>query len=313
MVGSTAPSNPPIDVLALGIIAVDDLAYVDAYPPPDVKLQVMRRERHLGGLAATALVAAARLGCRCSYAGQLGDDELSRFTIERFTSEGIDLTHLVHDPEASSAYSTIIIGHQRQTRNIFVSLPKINGAHAALPDAAVICQARVLLVDDFSTEGMIRAATIARSANIPVVADLEAGNDPRFQELLGLVDHLILSYDFAARITGETELPVIAERLWTDARQVVVITCGIEGSWYLTRPSRHALQHQPAFIVDTVDTNGCGDVFHGAYAAGLVHGMAVAERLRFASAVAALKTTKPGGQAGIPTLPAVNAFLNERV
>ena len=70
-----------------------------------------------------------------------------------------------------------------------------------------------------------------------------------------------------------------------------------------------------------VDTNGCGDVFHGAYAAALartrntvesVRGQAIAERVRFASAAAALKATRAGGQAGAPRLAEVEQFLKER-
>jgi sulfofructose kinase len=61
-----------------------------------------------------------------------------------------------------------------------------------------------------------------------------------------------------------------------------------------------------------VDTNGCGDVFHGVYAAALSEGMPAAERIRFASAVAALKATQPGGQQGIPRRSEADRFLVER-
>ena len=70
--------------------------------------------------------------------------------------------------------------------------------------------------------------------------------------------------------------------------------------------------HQPAFRVETVDTTGCGDVFHGAYAAALREGRPIADRLRFAAAVAALKATRVGGQKGIPSREEVEAFLDGR-
>ena len=70
--------------------------------------------------------------------------------------------------------------------------------------------------------------------------------------------------------------------------------------------------HQPSFTVKEVDTNGCGDVFHGVYAAGLVKGMPAAERIRFASAVAACKATRPGGQQGIPRWEEAARFSRER-
>src|SRR2546422_5789182 len=83
------------DVLGLGAVAVDELIYVDSYPPPDQKAHVLRTERQCGGLTATALVAASRFGAKCAYAGALGDDELSRFATNRMLEEGIALDHLL--------------------------------------------------------------------------------------------------------------------------------------------------------------------------------------------------------------------------
>ena len=111
-----------IDVLGLGVVAVDDLIFVPSYPPADAKIPVSRRERHCGGLTATALVAAARLGCHCFYAGVLGNDELSKFAIERLSQAGINFSHLVHRDEARPISSTIIVDEGRKTRNIFFDL-----------------------------------------------------------------------------------------------------------------------------------------------------------------------------------------------
>ena len=48
------------DVLGIGCVAVDDLFYVDNYPPADSKIKARRSERKCGGLTGTALVAAAQ-------------------------------------------------------------------------------------------------------------------------------------------------------------------------------------------------------------------------------------------------------------
>jgi sugar/nucleoside kinase (ribokinase family) len=52
--------------------------------------------------------------------------------------------------------------------------------------------------------------------------------------------------------------------------------------------------------VETVDTTGCGDVFHGAYAAALVQGRDIPEAVRYATIAAGIKATRRGGTAGIP-------------
>jgi sulfofructose kinase len=50
-------------------------------------------------------------------------------------------------------------------------------------------------------------------------------------------------------------------------------------------------------------------VFHGAYAAALAEAQPLAERIRMASATAAIKATQRGGQLGIPNRRQVRAFL----
>ena len=301
--------TPSFDILGLGCVAVDDLLYVASYPSADCKVPIRRQERQCGGLAATAMVAAARLGAKCAYAGTLGDDELSRFVFQRLTEEGVDTSLIRQRADAKPIHSHIVVDESTQTRTIFYDLEGVYGAEPGWPDAAVIRSARALFVDHFGMEGMIWAAQVAREAEIPVIADLENDSMPQFSQLLALVDHLIVSLEFAKKVTGEAEPAIGARKLWRDDRQTVVVTCGAEGCWYVDAASVSRPCHQPAYRVQVVDTTGCGDVFHGAYAAALVRGLGLPERIRFASAAAALKATQFGGQAGIPSRAAVEAFL----
>ena len=291
---------------------MDDILFLSEFPKPDSKMPVLRRERHSGGLTGTALVAARRLGRTCAYAGCLGDDSLSRFILDGFTAEGISVDHVVRRPESRPIHSTILVDTSRTTRTILYEDGGETGAHPSEPSEEVLRSAGVLLVDNVSLEGMVRAARIAREAGIPVVADIERGGAALVSELVDLSDHLIVPLDFAQARTGETGPAEATRRLWRRDRAAVVVTCGAEGSWYVSAEEPDALFHQPAFPVAVVDTNGCGDVFHGAYAAALSEGRGMADRVRRAAAVAALKATQPGGQAGIPTRQRAEEFLRER-
>jgi sugar/nucleoside kinase (ribokinase family) len=300
------------DVLGLGCVAVDDLLYVPAYPLADAKVRVRWRARQCGGLTGTALVAAERLGARCAFAGVLGDDDESRFVLDCFGREGIDTTTVVHRPEARPIRSTIVVDETRQTRTIFYDLAGSTGADPDAPPAEVITSSRVLFVDHYGVEGMTRAARLARAAGTKVVADLERDDWPGFDDLLALVDHLIVSQDFAAQRTGAADPPEAVRRLWAQGREAVVVTCGAGGCWYRGEHEPAQPRHRPAFAVQVVDTTGCGDVFHGAYAAALAKGQSLEERIRFATAAAALKATRHGGQAGIPAEAAVWEFLHRQ-
>ena len=300
------------DILGLGCAAVDDLVYVESYPPADAKVSVLRSERQCGGLTATALVAASRLGSRCAFAGVLGTDELSEYGIRRMREEGIDLTCLRQRPDARIIHSFIVVDVARNTRNIFADLNGVVGADPDWPEPEVILNSRVLQIDDFGLAGLIRAVGIARKDGIPVVADFERVRGPGFPQLLEMVDHLIVSQQFAEKVTGSRDPAESIQRLWSENRKVVAVTCGTNGCWFTEAGGSKSLQHQPAFAVKTVDTTGCGDVFHGAYASALARDLELKERMIFASATAALKATRPGGQAGIPDRKQVEAFLKAR-
>ena len=65
----------------------------------------------------------------------------------------------------------------------------------------------------------------------------------------------------------------------------------------------------PGYKVNAVDTTGAGDVFHGAFIYGLLEKWGLKKIIQFSNACAAMKCTKLGGRAGIPTLIEVKNFI----
>jgi ribokinase len=295
-----------IDILGLGAVAVDDFVYVEAYPPANTKARVLDRERQCGGLTATALVAAARLGCRCAYAGLVGTDEASEFVLEAMTRAGIDVSSAGRRSDRRIYHSTIIVDRLGQ-RTLLSDGQNVEGAGDDWPAEEILCACGVLFVDHTAPGRMARAARVARAAGIPVVADIERGEAGRIDELVRIVDHLVVPEEFACAATGLDDAGSAAVSLMRGDRQAVVVTCGERGSWLVGRDV--SLRRQEAYSVHAVDTTGCGDVFHGAYAAGLVKGLDLPSSVRLAGAAAALKATRRGGQAGCPTLVEVESFL----
>jgi len=160
----------------------------------------------------------------------------------------------------------------------------------------------------------LHAVALAKELGIPTVADVERDEHPQTGELIEQIDHLILSAGFACEYTSKDDPVKAVERLHKSTqRACTAVTVGKEGCWYISAEEEGCVQHQPAFEVDVVDTTGCGDVFHGAYAAGIAWGWDVSRCVRFASAAAAIKATKAGGRAGIPDRSTVCQFLRNRV
>lgn len=299
---------PPksLDILALGCLAVDELLLSPIWPEPDTKTRLLARDRQGGGLTGNAMVAASRFGAKVAYGGSLGTDSDSQFLRELYLREGICLDYCRTNPAFSPIRSTIVIDQSKNTRTIWFDLPGQLGALVTWPPEEVIASSKVLFVDHYGIEGMIRAAKIARTVGVEVVADLERDEHPRFAEILPLVDHLILSRKFATKRTGKHSAREAVEELARIGAKVAIVTDGEAGAWVVAEGNCF---HFPAFPVQVVDSTGCGDAFHGVYAACLATGMTLMDRLKHASAAAALKALHLGAQRGLPTRPEIEAFL----
>jgi ribokinase len=286
---------------------VDDLLYVSHYPPADSKLPIQAKQRQGGGLTATALVAATRLGAATALATVLGDDELSIFTLQELEREGVDCSPIRRQAGARPYYAVIIVDQASGQRTILYSAEGVTPYRPEDITENLVAQCRVLFVDNRAVAAALPAVALARRLGIPVVADIELELEPDTPALMDQVDHLIVGIELAARVTGASQ-PEQMVRALAGKRAGCVVTAGERGCWYAAQGG--PVQHVPAFPVQAVDTTGCGDVFHGAYAACLARGESVPRTIQVAAAAAALKATQPGGRAGIPNRATVERFLS---
>ena len=98
---------------------------------------------------------------------------------------------------------------------------------------------------------------------------------------------------------------------YNDSKNLVVITEGATGCYFREKGSL-VTQHMSAYEINAVDTNGTGDIFHGAYAYGLLNGMKTIENLEFASAAAASVASLPHGSVRKPSLSVIKEFISSK-
>jgi sugar/nucleoside kinase (ribokinase family) len=160
-------------------------------------------------------------------------------------------------------------------------------------------------VDGHDTHAAAAAARWAREAGIPVTADLD-NIYPGLPELLAVTDYAITSQEFPARLTGERDLlkslPMIRRRFGC---RVVGVTLGKDGA-LLWDGSRFF--YSPAYQVAARDTTGAGDVFHAAFAYGILQGWPLPRLLDFSCAAAALNCTATGARGGIRPIAEIQAL-----
>src|SRR5262249_11754092 len=163
-------------------------------------------------------------------------DADSEFVLECLSGAGVNVSHVVRDPDARPIRATVVVDQTNATRTIFYDLAGVQGPTLDFPSEEVIHSARLLFIDPLGVEGMVRAARVARGAGIPIVADFESAEASGFHALCHLVDHLIVDRAFAVEHTGLNKAEQAAAALWGEGRgEVVVVTDGANGCWFQGR------------------------------------------------------------------------------
>ena len=297
------------DVVGLGCACLDFLGIVPYLPDQDDQVWMSDSTQQGGGMVSTALVTLSRLGVSTAFAGKVGNDTASRVVKEEFDRFGVDSTHLIMEPGASTPVSMILVDEPTGQRTIMAGGSAVDLSPSEVP-AELVDTARFLHLDNTNRQAALAAARIARESGVPVVLDADTVSPPEdLEDLLRTTDYLIASRVFAEALTGLTDPAEAAKSLAGYGSSVTVVTLGEEGSYTLAGDRSF---HTPTFPVEVVDTTGAGDVFHGAFIFGLLQEWRLEKTAEFASAVAALSCTRLGGRAGIPDLKGVERFLRDR-
>jgi len=292
-------------VVFVGVATYDAIALVDGLPLPDERVVARDLGFAGGGPAATAAVAAARLGVASAFIGAVGDDDLGRHIVSGLAAEGVDVSGVFVTPGNASGASVVIADAQGGTRIICTRpVPTLNLASDG-PGAQMIRAADWVHVDHFgwpAVSKILRSAPNGRRPHISV----DGGNPISDFRPRG-VDLYVPTVEALVREYGPRELDDLLDAALADGAHVVVATRGGEGSIAATRDGR---RHQtPAHSAEIVSTLGAGDVFHGALLAAFVAERPLDEALAFANTVAALSCRGLDGRSAIPRRDELDRFF----
>lgn len=298
-------------IAGVGHNCLDRLCTVEDYPPEDGSTHITSISIQGGGAVATAVAAAARLGVSAAWLGYLGEDETGREIRRLLEEDGVDTRYIRNVPGGRSSDSYVMVNPVRSTRTKFPypdDLPPIQW-DGELTEA--VQKARVLHLDGTRYENALAAAKIAKAAGVPVSLDgcsTQKDNEKNIA-LASMADILIMNARYPLRVTGREDYGKALLEMAGWGPKVVIGTLGAKGCLAVIDGRLRAF---PAYPVGAVDTTGAGDVFHGAFLAGWLRGMELEETIRFAGAVSAMKCTRIGGRAGIPSYEDALAFLRVR-
>lgn len=298
-----------IEIAGIGANVFDTLFSVKQYPREDTKMCAYSVKPSGGGPCATGLAAAARLGAKCAFIGNMTDDSGGIFLKNDFEKYGVDTSCVKIKHGYDTFCSCIWLAEASASRTCVFYRGNVPPTEIDENAARIIENAKILLVDGNETDAAVKAAKIAKSGQTKVLYDA-GGLYENVENLLPYADILIPSEEFALGHTGENNAERAAKTLFERySPEVVVITQGKNGGIIYGGSS---VERYPVSPVKAVDSNGSGDVFHGAFAFAVTRGMDYKRACVFSSAVSALKCTKVGAREGVPTLDETIDFIKER-
>lgn len=290
-------------VICLGLSALDQVWSVPKFFSGDSqKIKALEYITMGGGMAATAAVTVVRLGGMAAFWGRGGADIAGREMSRMLAEQGVDVGQFRLFPNGQSSVSGVLVdaAGERQIVNFRGHFPEPAGW---LPLGEVKA-ASAVLADPRWLAGSIALFDAARANAVPTILDADVADAEIFEALLPLTDHAIFSEPALRRFAGTSGDAALA-RIAGFGCRVAAVTRGADGVSWLANDVR---QHQPAYPIEAIDTTGAGDVFHGAYALAIGARLECADAMSFAAAAAALKCTRQGGRAGIPSLEDCLAF-----
>jgi sulfofructose kinase len=297
--------SPPT-VIAVGLAVMDKIFTVDEMPTSPIKVFASSYAEIGGGPAATGSVAVARLGGAAELWTRVGGDEIGRHIVEELRGWGV--VPIVRPQEGiASNVSGVIVDRHGERMIISFTDPGLDPDPSWLPLDEL--RADAVLADVRWPEGSLLALRRARELGIPTILDADLAPADVLDALLPHADFAIFSEPAMVRYAATVDRARALTHCRGKCGGVVGVTVGVEGFLWLEegRPTQQA-----GFQVPVVDTLGAGDVFHGAFALAVAEGRGIADAAAFANAAAALKCTRLGGRAGIPTRAEVEVLLATR-
>ncbi len=295
-------------IVGIGANVFDTLYNIPTYPTEDTKMRATASKTAGGGPVATALVAASKLGEATAYIGVLSDDNGGKFLKEDFVRYDVETNFIDIQSGYRSFASVLFLCADTTTRTCVFDKGDLPALVLNDVQKQAIKDAEILMVDGNEIDAAIEGAKTARENGTKVLYDC-GGLYDGVERLLALTDIMIPSEEFALGHTGcKTAEEAVRKLYETYSPEVVVITQGKRGGIIYDGKEIIAYPIYPAVVVDS---NGSGDVFHGAFAAAVIKGYDYLKCCHFSSAVSGLKCTGVGARESVPDFETTKNYLKE--
>lgn len=289
-----------MEALFIGQTYIDVTFVIGQMPTGDEKEVAHNYAVSFGGNAVSAAFCCAKLGVVPELLASLADDWLARMFVDMAAKYGIT----VHGRKVKQSSVSFVM--PKDGVRAIIRCRDDRYLHPVPPLDLRGC--RALHLDGHQADAAIYYAKACREAGI--LTSLDGGSlRKNTLELLEFIDVAICSQRLCEQLQLAPE--GLCEMLKAKGCRIGGVTLGEDGFvWY---DETGKLRHLPALTVpptQVIDTNGAGDIFHGAYIYSYLSepDKPWREHFRFARAASAHSVRFLGIEASLPNLADVEAF-----
>lgn len=282
-----------------------------------------------GGAPGNVAAGIARLGLRAAMVSRVGPGHLGDVLIETLKGAGVE-TRAISRAEVDTTALAVVSLDSRGDRDFALYREGCADSRMAADviDRDVIRTSRVLHVGSLtlgtpvSAEAQRLAIAEARDVGALISADPNlrpaVWHDPNAmlatgREAVAAADIVKISDEELFALSGLDDPGDAVRALWHPSLKVMAVTRGADGADLFTPDFTVAA---PGFVVDVVDTVGCGDAFMASLVAGLLatdlnrlDAPTLAAIGRRACAAGAVMATISGAMGAMPEPAAIDALL----
>ncbi|MBR3211011.1 MAG: carbohydrate kinase family protein [Bacilli bacterium] len=268
-----------------------------------------------GGPASTAASVLAKYGDQVDFYGRIGKDAPGNIVFQEMLEEGINMKHVYISDEVMTPFGFILVSNNDRT--IFSLRSPLDFKDPKIDQVQFETDYDYILTDGKYKKDSIELIM----ANPNAVSIIDAGRvNSDVLELCQYIDYIVCSEEFANKVTGKKlnndyqNNVEVFNTLKSLYPQAIGITITVGKNGYICDRDGKVLCC-PAYDPQnpSIDTNGAGDIFHGAFTHALANRYGYYDGLQFANITAAISTTRRGGRKSCPDLQEVEDVMHPKV
>ncbi len=314
------------DLILLGRVAID-FNPIDYYKPLSESTTF---KKYLGGSPANIAVGLARLGKKIGFIAKVSDDQFGDYVTNFFEKEGIDTSNIsrcengeklgLTFTEILSETQSSILMYRNEIADLQLCVDDIDEDYIKQGKALLI--SGTALAESPSREATLKALSLAKKNNIPVIFDIDYRNYNWKND-----DEIAIYYSIVAKqsdiiLGSRGEFDLTEKSVETDGSdiatakyfhscgaRIVVIKHGKEGSTaYTDDGEKYSIK---PFPVKLLKSFGGGDGYASAFICGLLEGKEILDCLEMGSASAAMLVASHACSEDMPSQEELKKFIKE--